>query len=187
MGSREVLRVDNTGCSPRCYLPRCFPTQTLTGWSWSRARAAGLSSLWCWPRSGEDLAALLVTRRASTSMSGWLGCLLPTRTCLPHEETRVSWEARLEATRPDEVQDEATRLGEQCEGEAGCKRVNKLMRSWRSVNYLRRGRESREEEGGRLGPLGSGGLGGFHISIFATSKTDFFIRYWTAGLCMLLG
>ena len=26
--------------------------------------------------------------------------------------------------------------------------------------YLRRGRESREEEGGRLGPLGSTGLGG---------------------------
>ena len=28
------------------------------------------------------------------------------------------------------------------------------------ISYLRRGRESRDEEGGRLGPLGSTGLGG---------------------------
>ena len=63
--------------------------------------------------------ALLETRRVSTSMSGWLGWL-QTRPCLPHEETRVSWEARLEVTRPGEVRDEETQLDEQCEGEAGC-------------------------------------------------------------------
>ena len=55
------------------------------------------------------------------------------------------------------------------------------------MNYLRRGRESREEEGGRLGPLGSAGLGGFHISIFATSRIDFFKlldgrTVWITGL-----
>ena len=62
---------------------------------------------------------LLETRHVSTSTSGWLGWLR-TRPCLPREETRVSWEARLEVTRPDEVQDEATQLDEQCEGEVGC-------------------------------------------------------------------
>jgi len=69
--------------------------------------------------------ALLVTRRASTSMSGWLGWTLP---CLPHEETRVSWEAQLEGTRLDEVQDEATQLGEQCEGEGGCEGAGRVGR-----------------------------------------------------------
>jgi len=69
--------------------------------------------------------ALLVTRRASTSMSGWLGWTLP---CLPHEETRVSWEAQLEGTRLDEVQDEATQLDEQCEGGAGCEGVGRAGR-----------------------------------------------------------
>jgi len=69
--------------------------------------------------------ALLVTRRASTSMSGWLGWTLP---CLPHEETRVSWEAQLEGTRLDEVQDEAIQLGEQCEVEGGCEGVGRVGR-----------------------------------------------------------
>jgi len=69
--------------------------------------------------------ALLVTRRASTSMSGWLGWTLP---CLPHEETRVSWEAQLEGTRLDEVQDEAIQLDEQCEGEGGCEWAGRVGR-----------------------------------------------------------
>ena len=92
--------------------------------------------------------ALLVTRRASTSMSGWLGWTLP---CLPHEETRVSWEAQLEGTRLDEVQDEATQLGEQCEGEGGCTRVSIFNVKLQEVSITCEGvgRVGRRREGGR--------------------------------------
>ena len=88
--------------------------------------------------------ALLVTRRASTSMSGWLGWTLP---CLPHEETRVSWEAQLEGTRLDEVRDEATQLDEQCEVEGGCTGGECIVGGL-SITCEGVGRVGRRREGG---------------------------------------
>jgi hypothetical protein len=108
LGSRGVVLVGNSGCFPRCCRRCCRTTPT----GWSRATVGGRLK-----KSGADSGALGVIQLASTSTLGWP--LLSTRPWWTHEETRVSWEERLEVTRLDEDQDEGTQRGEQCEGEGG--------------------------------------------------------------------
>ena len=181
LGNREDEQVDKTSHSPPYCLSRSGSLTTM----WSRARAGASLSL-SLRRTLEGLAELLGTLRGVTSGMSWPWlCLIPP--WWPREVTQVSWAGgwpwvpgqggqQLEGTLHDEVQGGETRLDERGGGGGGWRGGGKVkdiplnkfiwMRKtlmmiivmFQRSHYLRRGRDSLDEEGGRLGPRDSAGL-----------------------------